>query len=65
LEETRLFDDLQNRKGKLLQTILCGSPELDRRLEAEDLRRLKQRVVMRCRLQPLKQEETVQLITDQ
>jgi general secretion pathway protein A len=52
LEEIRLFDNLQNRKGKLLQTILCGSPELDRRLEQDDLRLLKQRVVMRCRLQP-------------
>lgn len=55
LEEIRLFDNLQNRRGKLLQTILCGSPELDDRLEADELRQLKQRVVMRCRLQPLEE----------
>jgi general secretion pathway protein A len=65
LEEIRLFDNLQNRSGKLLQTILCGLPELDRRLETDGLYQLKQRVVMRCRLLPLNEGETLQLISDQ
>jgi general secretion pathway protein A len=52
LEEIRLLGNLENRGGKLLQIILSGQPELDRKLDAPNLRQLKQRIVLRCNLQP-------------
>jgi type II secretory pathway predicted ATPase ExeA len=52
LEEIRLLGNLENRGGKLLQIILAGQPELDRKLDAPNLRQLKQRIVLRCNLEP-------------
>ena len=63
LEEIRLLGNLETRSGKLLQIILAGQPELDRKLDAPDLRQLKQRIVLRCCLEPLSQAETVEYIT--
>jgi general secretion pathway protein A len=57
LEEIRLLGNLETRQGKLLQIILAGQPELDRKLDAPNLRQLKQRVVLRCSLNPLGPEE--------
>ncbi len=57
LEEIRLLGNLENRQGKLLQIILAGQPELDRKLDAPNLRQLKQRVVLRCTLNPLTADE--------
>jgi general secretion pathway protein A len=57
LEEIRLLGNLENRQGKLLQIILAGQPELDRKLDAPNLRQLKQRIVLRCSLDPLTPEE--------
>ncbi len=58
LEEIRLLGNLENRQGKLLQIILAGQPELDRKLDAPNLRQLKQRIVLRCTLTPLTRQET-------
>jgi general secretion pathway protein A len=58
LEEIRLLGNLENRAGKLLQIILAGQPELDRKLDAPNLRQLKQRIVLRCSLSELNPEET-------
>ncbi len=58
LEEIRLLGNLENRQGKLLQIILAGQPELDRKLDAPNLRQLKQRIVLRCTLNPLTEEES-------
>lgn len=57
LEEIRLLGNLENRQGKLLQIILAGQPELDRKLDAPNLRQLKQRIVLRCSLDPLTPDE--------
>jgi general secretion pathway protein A len=57
LEEVRLLGNLENRQGKLLQIILAGQPELDRKLDAPNLRQLKQRIVLRCSLDPLTPDE--------
>jgi type II secretory pathway predicted ATPase ExeA len=59
LEEIRLLGNLENRGGKLLQIILAGQPELDRKLDAPNLRQLKQRIVLRCNLNPLEPDEAV------
>ena len=62
LEEIRLLGNLENRQGKLLQIILSGQPELDRKLDGTDLRQLKQRIVLRCSLNPLTPEESMAYI---
>ncbi len=59
LEEIRLLGNLENRRGKLLQIILSGQQELDRKLEAPDFRQLKQRIALRCTLRGFNVEETV------
>ncbi len=62
LEEIRLLGNLENRNGKLLQIILAGQPELDRKLDAPNLRQLKQRIVLRCNLQPFTLRDTVEYV---
>ncbi len=62
LEEIRLLGNLENRKGKLLQIILAGQPEFDRKLDAPNLRQLKQRIVLRYNLKPFSIEETAEYI---
>lgn len=62
LEEVRLLGNLENRRGKLLQIILAGQPELDRKLEAPNLRQLKQRIVLRCNLDPFTARDTAHYI---
>lgn len=62
LEEIRLLGNLETRHGKLLQIILAGQPELDRKLEAPNLRQLKQRIVLRCNLSPFTALDTAQYI---
>ena len=62
LEEIRLLGNLENRNGKLLQIVLAGQPELDRKLDAPNLRQLKQRVVLRTTLHPFTLREAVEYI---
>ena len=62
LEEIRMLGNLENRRGKLLQIILAGQPELDRKLDAPNLRQLKQRIVLRCNLRPFNESETFEYI---
>jgi len=62
LEEIRLLGNLENRRGKLLQIILAGQPELDRKLEAPEFRQLKQRIALRCALRGFTVLETVAYI---
>ena len=62
LEEIRLLGNLENRRGKMLQIILAGQPELDRKLEDRDFRQLKQRIALRCQLRPFTAAETQQYI---
>lgn len=58
LEEIRLLTNLETEQQKLLQIILVGQPELDRKLDSPDLRQLKQRVALRSWLEPLSETET-------
>jgi len=58
LEELRLLSNLETDKEKLLQIILVGQPELQRRLRSEGLRQLDQRITIRADLRPLTLEET-------
>ena len=53
MEEIRLLTNLETSQQKLLQIVLVGQPELDQKLDSVHLRQLKQRVGLRCRLEPL------------
>lgn len=57
LEEIRLLTNLETAQQKLVQIILVGQPELDRTLDSFELRQLKQRIAVRCKLEPLELEE--------
>ena len=59
LEEIRLLGNLENRKGKLLQIVIAGQQELDRKLDAPEFRQLKQRISLRCALQGFDLSDTV------
>jgi general secretion pathway protein A len=58
LEEVRMLTNLETTQEKLLQILLVGQPELDEKLDSTELRQLKQRIALRCRLEPLGLEET-------
>jgi general secretion pathway protein A len=62
LEEIRLLGNLENRRGKLMQIIISGQPELDRKLDAPEFRQLKQRIALRCALKPFERTESERYI---
>lgn len=62
LEEIRLLGNLENRRGKLLQIILAGQQELDRKMEAPEFRQLKQRIALRCTLRGFDVNDSVAYI---
>jgi len=57
LEQIRLLSNLETEKGKLLQIVLVGQPELGELLGRENLRQLKQRIALRYHVAPLAAEE--------
>ena len=63
LEEIRLLGNIETATTKLLNIVLCGQPELADRLNDTSLRQLKQRVSLRCELQPLSLGETASYIS--
>jgi general secretion pathway protein A len=58
LEEIRRLSNFETAQEKLLQILLVGQPELDKKLDSFELRQLKQRIAIRCQLEPLCEEET-------
>ncbi len=58
LEQVRLLSNLETSREKLIQILLLGQPELDRKLDARGLRQLRQRISVRWKLEPLGSQET-------
>jgi len=58
LEQIRLLSNLETDQHKLIQIVLCGQPELKKRLSHPDLRQLRQRITVRYNLPPLTFAET-------
>ena len=58
LEEIRLLLDLEASREKLLQVVLVGQPELEEKLGRPELRPLRERVMVRCKIGPLNSAET-------
>jgi len=57
LETVRLLTNLETEKRKLLQVILFGQPELDRKLDLESIRQLRQRITFQHRLRAMDRAE--------
>ena len=53
LEQVRLLSNLETDKQKLLQIVLMGQPELKTILSREELRQLRQRILVHYELRPL------------
>lgn len=62
LEELRLLSNLETEDEKLVQIILLGQPELERKLKSPELRQLDQRIPNRIKLEPLTKEEAEKYI---
>lgn len=58
LEQVRLLSNLETSRDKLIQILLLGQPELDRKLDERGLRQLRQRISVRWKLGPLGAQET-------
>ncbi|EDM65915.1 MSHA biogenesis protein MshM [Moritella sp. PE36] len=58
LEALRLISNLETESKKLLQVVLFGQPELDTRLQQDNLRQLRQRITFSYQLRPLLANET-------
>ena len=52
LEEVRILSDMEQGE-KLLQLVLIGQPELQVRLSEPEMRQIRQRLSVRCKLDPL------------
>jgi general secretion pathway protein A len=62
LEEVRLLANMETPDDKLLPVVLAGQPELADRLEYPEMRQLKQRVALRCELEPFDLDDTAAYI---
>src|SRR5256885_1118506 len=58
LEHLRMLSNLETSTQKLMQIVLVGQPEFDDKLNAQALRQLKQRLVIRATIAPLTAEES-------
>jgi MSHA biogenesis protein MshM len=62
LETVRLLTNLETEKRKLLQVVLFGQPELDRKLASESVRQLRQRITFQHTLKALAQNEVADYV---
>jgi MSHA biogenesis protein MshM len=57
LEAVRLLSNLETEKRKLMQVVLFGQPELDRKLASDSVRQLRQRITFQYTLKALARHE--------
>jgi MSHA biogenesis protein MshM len=62
LETVRLLTNFETEKRKLLQVVLFGQPELDRKLESESVRQLRQRITFQYTLKALAGQEVADYV---
>jgi general secretion pathway protein A len=62
LENLRMLSNLETSTEKLVQIVLIGQPEFDNKLNLNELRQLKQRLVIRSTIEPLSNEESLAYI---
>lgn len=59
LEALRLLTNIETEKRKLVQVVLFGQPELDRKLASESIRQLRQRITFQQTLRAFDEDEVV------
>ena len=62
LETVRLLTNLETEKRKLMQVILFGQPELDRKLASDSVRQLRQRITFQYTLKALTRNEVADYV---
>ena len=62
LETVRLLTNLETEKRKLMQVVLFGQPELDRKLASDSVRQLRQRITFQYALKTLTQGEVADYV---
>ena len=62
LETVRLLTNLETEKRKLMQVVLFGQPELDRKLASESVRQLRQRISFQYTLKALARHEVADYV---
>lgn len=62
LEEVRMLSNLETARGKLIQIVLVGQPELGEKLGRPELRQLRQRIGLVAELKPLSYGDTVKYV---
>jgi general secretion pathway protein A len=62
LEMIRMLSNLETEQAKLLQILLVGQPELEKKLASHGLRQLRQRVTVHAALKALSMVETVRYV---
>ncbi|MBN1867112.1 AAA family ATPase [Candidatus Sumerlaeota bacterium] len=62
LEEIRMLSNMETEKEKILQIILVGQEELRDKMATDELRQLRQRVVVNCALEPFSFNDTCDYI---
>jgi len=62
LETVRLLTNLETEKRKLMQVILFGQPELDRKLASDSVRQLRQRITFQYTLKALTRSEVADYV---
>jgi type II secretory pathway predicted ATPase ExeA len=58
LQRLLILSNRDTSRDKLLQVILVGQPELARNLDLPELRQLKDRIAVKCHIDPLKPDES-------
>jgi MSHA biogenesis protein MshM len=62
LETVRLLTNLETEKRKLMQVVLFGQPELDRKLASDSVRQLRQRITFQHALKALARGEVADYV---
>ena len=62
LEAVRLLTNLETEKRKLMQVVMFGQPELDRKLASEAVRQIRQRITFQHRLTALARDEVADYV---
>ncbi len=62
LERLLMLSNRENSEEKLLQIILVGQPEFENKLDLPELKELKDRIGVRCRIDPLRPAESLAYI---
>jgi MSHA biogenesis protein MshM len=62
LETVRLLTNFETGKRKLMQVVLFGQPELDRRLASQSVRQLRQRITFQHTLKALARDEVADYV---